>query len=297
MLSVIFSTYNGDKKLRRTLDSLINQNCNFNWELLVVDNGSQDETSAILQEYKKLLPLTILYEAKQGKNAALNHALRFCKYDLVLFTDDDVRAEKNWLRNVKQTADSEPEFDIIGGLIKPEWEAAPDEWIIKWAPLGALYAINEESESGPCKPGKVWGPNMLVRKRVFTEGNLLFNENIGPDGTDFYPMGSETEFTTRAENLGYKCFFSRNFLVFHWIPIQSLNKSWILNRAQRLGRGVTVAKINSLNVIDGFNYKFKALVYSLLSKLHELYMSKRSFWWAYKHRYFLGCKEAFYKFK
>lgn len=297
MLTVIFSTYNGAKKIRRTLDSLISQNCNFNWELIVVDNGSQDETSTILQEYRSLLPLTILHEAKRGKNAALNHALKFCKYDLILFTDDDIRAERNWLNNAMQIADAEPEYDIIAGEIKPEWEASPDEWIIKWAPLGVLYAINEGSEVGSCKPGKVWGPNMLIRKRVFSEGGLLFNENVGPDGTDFYPMGSETEFTSRAAALGYKCFISNAFTVFHWVARKSLEKSWILGRAQRLGRGVTVAKIDNLNAFDGNKYKLQTFLYLLLSKFYEVHESKRSFWWAYKYRYFLGCKEAFYKFK
>ena len=59
MLTVVFTTFNGQSKIRRTLDSLVRQKIESKWELLVVNNNSTDGTVSILEEYLDKLPLII----------------------------------------------------------------------------------------------------------------------------------------------------------------------------------------------------------------------------------------------
>jgi len=84
--------------------------------------------------------------------------------------------------------------------------------------------------------GKIWGPNMMVRRRVFDHG-LRFNPMIGPAGNN-YVMGSETEFLLRASDAGHKAVYAPSALVYHQIRPEQLTHSWICGRAFRVGRGL-----------------------------------------------------------
>lgn len=289
MISVVFSTKNGASRLTRTLNSLSEQNFNESWELIIVDNGSTDNSKEIIEQYKNELPIKLLSELKPGKNIALNLAIEYVSGDLIVFTDDDIRAERDWLQNIQLVAEKNPNFDIFGGAIAGEWEIQPEQWILDWAPTGALYAIKDMDNDGPCEPGKIWGPNMFVRKHVFTEGKNKFNERIGPNGTPHYPMGSETEFTKRMYKLGFKTYFSNQFKVHHWISASSLSREWILNRGYRLGKGVTLTKFEQNEKINPLPLIMNATLFNLLSVVGSFcFKPKQVFWNAYKAKYYRG---------
>ena len=77
LVSVLFSSYNGaSRRLRHTLDSLVRQELPHDrWELIAVDNNSNDDTFDLLETYSDKLPITILQQRKPGKSGALNLAL------------------------------------------------------------------------------------------------------------------------------------------------------------------------------------------------------------------------------
>ncbi len=104
---------------------------------------------------------------------------------------------------------------------------------VKFAELFAARDLPE----GPVEPGAVFGPNMAVRRSVFTEG-LKFSESIGPDGTDInYPMGSETDFCARAHLHGHKTWFAPEPRVLHIVRLHQLEPGFCCQRAYRNGRG------------------------------------------------------------
>ena len=295
MLSVLFSTFNGESRLSRTLDSLSMQDYKEDWQLIVVDNNSSDGTSDLLTSYLGRLPLTIIKEHKNGKNIALNKAVPLAQGDYIVFTDDDIRADVDWLSNIATVINKHPDYAIFGGEIVPEWEVSPPEWVLKWAPLGVLYAVKENTEDGECDPGKVWGPNMVVKRSLFTQHQMVFNESIGPDGTDCYPMGSETEFTKRAYSLGFKCYSSNKFKVHHWVPQSSVTREWIFGRAVRLGSGVTLTGRKEFDYSYLLSISLGHNLYRLLCLFFGGFISKRTFWWQYKANYYLGCIKAMKK--
>ena len=206
-------------------------------EIIAVDNASTDSTKEIILSYQGALPISYLYCAERGKNIALNSAIGQITGDLVVFTDDDTICEPSWISTYACSALEHSEYDIFGGTILPHWESLPLPWLIENLPIGITYALTDpELQSGEIFPGLIWGPNMMVRRRVFDAG-LRFNESVGPSAGQ-YAMGSETEFNIRAASMNHRCYFEPRAVVSHIIRPNQVHPEWVLGRAFRYGRNV-----------------------------------------------------------
>jgi L-malate glycosyltransferase len=236
MLTVLFATKNRAQLLSRVLESFCSLEVpDSAWKLIVVDNGSTDSTTKVLDEFCGRLPLLALIEPNQGKNAALNAGLRFVEGDLTVLTDDDVFPQSDWLVQLRKAADANPEFTIFGGAVVPRWEAPPPRWV-EWIDLSPVFTITDPNrKEGETLPLLVYGPNMAVRSAVFRAG-LRFNPSVGPCGSN-YAMGSESELLARLGNLGHKAFFVPQAVVEHFVRKSQLGTSWVMKRAFRYGRG------------------------------------------------------------
>ncbi len=237
MISVIFSSFNGERTLSVTLEAFCRLvNPAGGWELIAVDNGSTDNTAKIMRSFLERLPLRTLTVTAKGKNNAINAALAFVRGDLVVLTDDDVVPEPQWLCRLEECALLHPEYELFGGAILPRWPRRPEEWILSSVSLGMVYAVTDPAlKGGEIEHSRIWGPNMAVRKSVFEKG-LRFNGAVGPDGTEHYAMGSETEFTSRLKQLGFKAWFCADARVEHIIREYQLSRHWVLQRFFRKGR-------------------------------------------------------------
>lgn len=235
-VSIILSTHNGGQKLINTLEAFTKLSYpESKVEIIAVDNNSTDDSSASLHQYETLLPLTILTEERQGKNFAMNTALSRAKGDLIVFTDDDVIPEKDWLNNIIEISIEKDNFDIFAGTILPNWPTELPAWISHTLNIGMLYAITPDMEPGPVPAWAVWGPNMAVRKSALdrTHG---FDTQVGPDGSTNYIMGSETELLNRLERLGHRAWFAKSAVIHHQIRADQLDRNWALQRYFRFGR-------------------------------------------------------------
>ena len=236
MLTVLVATRNGASTLTMTLAAMQDLKIDSPWELIVVDNASTDKSCQIIKSFRKKLPLRMVAESRLGKNAALNTGLKYASGDFIVLTDDDVLPHSDWLSQLETCSADHPDFDIFGGRILPYWISNPDPIILDNAPFDSTYAITPKSVcDGPVSPGMVWGGNMAVRRRVF-DASHRFNENVGPCGEN-YLMGSETEFTTRVYEQGFRSWFCNAALVKHIIRENQLDREWVLSRAYRNGRG------------------------------------------------------------
>lgn len=209
------------------------------WRIIAVNNGSQDDTGNILESYREKLPLLILNEDRRGKNFALNKAIDHANGDLLVFTDDDVVPDPYWLLNLEKCAANNPTYGIFGGAIQPKWPREPGEWLLNNVPLGMVFAVTDPSWQGaevtPMN-GDVWGPNMAIRKTVFDETQARFQTAVGPDGSQNYIMGSESELVKRLQKAGIKAWFCPESKVQHIIRENQLDIAWILRRFYRHGR-------------------------------------------------------------
>ena len=235
MLTVLIATYNGAGRLVDVLNSFCKlDEPNGGWQLIIVDNGSADNTKYVIESFCKRLPVTYLYEPRKGKNAALNSGLPYVSGDLVVFTDDDVLPRPDWLKQLRIAADAHNSYAIFGGVILPKWQSPPEDWILNWVDLGITFAISYPADEGPYNPQFVWGPNMAIRSDIFQEG-YRFNENVGPNGKN-YASGGETEFVLRLSKDGFKSWHCKSAVVDHMVQSSNMTQEWALDRAVRFGR-------------------------------------------------------------
>jgi glycosyltransferase involved in cell wall biosynthesis len=97
-VSVVIPVYNGADTIEELLLSLLAQNYpGDRYEIIVVDNGSRDNTCEIVGKYL----VTLLKEwEKRGAAAARNKGIREAQGDIIAFIDADCVADRNWLRIV-----------------------------------------------------------------------------------------------------------------------------------------------------------------------------------------------------
>ncbi|GGG18937.1 glycosyltransferase [Paenibacillus aceti] len=88
IISVIIPTYNKSMYLDLTLSSFINQNFN-EYELIIIDDGSTDNTKDIVSSYESKLNIKYIYQQNKGRSAARNSGLREAVGKYVVFNDDD----------------------------------------------------------------------------------------------------------------------------------------------------------------------------------------------------------------
>jgi glycosyltransferase involved in cell wall biosynthesis len=238
MITVIFSTCNGGTDLRKMLDGLtLVDTPSGGWELLAVDNGSSDDSPHLMRAYESRLPIVVLNEPTPGKNRALNRALARAKGDFLVFTDDDIIVQKDWLVQWRKVADAQPDYSLFAGCTRPLWPYEPPPWLLRGVNVSVLYAAHEGIQEGPCSAACMYGTNMAMRATVF-RNDVGFCTSIGPDGSTNYAMGSDTEIALRLEKEGHKCWFASAPFVEHIVPAAHLEPSWILWRGYRWGRGL-----------------------------------------------------------
>ena len=233
MLTVLMATHNGAKTLPDVLDSYCKLDSpNGGWKLVVVDNGSTDNTKEIIDSFRSRLPLTYVFEARLGKSAALNSGLPSTEGDLVVMTDDDALPRSDWLVQMRVAADSQPSFAIFGGAIIPHWDVPPEDWILKFQD-GTLAITDPAWEEGPLVGARVYGPNMAVRSEIIKAG-YRFDVSVGPVGSR-YRMGEESDFAQTLRKAGFKQWHCKRAVVAHMILKEQMNKRWVLRRAAPAG--------------------------------------------------------------
>jgi len=113
MMSVIIPTLNEGKVISRCMRSLSKQTCK-DFEIVIVDSGSKDETLKIARKYTK----KIVYEPRRGVALARNRGVRECKGDIVVCTDADTEYPADWLEKIAKHFE-DGEVVAVGGPIAP----------------------------------------------------------------------------------------------------------------------------------------------------------------------------------
>ncbi len=96
-ISIIIPAYNVEKYIKETLDSIFIQTFK-NFEIIIIDDGSTDNTGVFAEEYKKkyMQNMKIVYQKNQGQSAARNNALKYIEGKYISFVDADDILEKDF---------------------------------------------------------------------------------------------------------------------------------------------------------------------------------------------------------
>jgi glucosyl-dolichyl phosphate glucuronosyltransferase len=228
--SVIICTYNRARSLRETLGSLARLSTNAEWELIVVDNNSNDNTKAVIDEAAKNfpVPLKYLFEAEPGKFVALNKGITNSRGDIIATTDDDALIEPDWL---DRAAEGLERFncDFVGGRVLPIWNGPRPRWLpdrpgLHWAVIALLDLGSKPVEFG-CN-GVPWplGVNEVTRREAFDRAGLFDNRLGRKAGT--LRNQANREWHLRARALGIRGFYIPEMVVHHIVPADRLQKRY-----------------------------------------------------------------------
>jgi glycosyltransferase involved in cell wall biosynthesis len=239
-ISVVICTFERADSLARTLASLAEQVVpeTIEWEALIVDNNSHDNTRQVAEEFVQRFPgrFRYLFEPNQGKSHALNLGVREAGGSVVAFTDDDVIVTPNWLHNLAAPLQSTEWAGAGGrtlpeqGLVLPGWFSLQEKYA---APPLALFDQGERM--GPLDDTP-FGNNMAFRKSLFERyGN--FRSDLGPcAGSSRSQKSEDSEFGTRLLGAGERLVYQPEAVVYHAVPAQRLTQkyflSWWLDKAQ-----------------------------------------------------------------
>ena len=104
--SLIIPAYNVEKYIKKCLDSVLNQTYN-NYEIIIINDGSTDNTSKILESYKSNKKIKIINQENKGLSNARNTGVSNAKGDYILFIDSDDFIEKELLEILNKTINDE----------------------------------------------------------------------------------------------------------------------------------------------------------------------------------------------
>lgn len=166
-ISVIIPAFNAEKYIDKCLDYLLNQDYKLNYEIIIVDDGSKDETLKILKKYeKKHSNIKVISQKNSGQAVARNRAIDLAKGKYLMFVDIDDFVDKTILSKMFSVADKE-NADLV---YCDYYEYYGDDKLI----LKENYFTDDSKKNGILANFAPWGK--LYRTEFFKKSGLRFLE-------------------------------------------------------------------------------------------------------------------------
>lgn len=275
LLSVIIPTRNRVKSLKLLLESLAEPTRIGipETEIIVVDNGSTDETHRWLdaqREQNQSGRLMILDEPRPGKSNALNRALAVARGEIFMVLDDDVVIQSNCL--VKHAeAHAATQFAAIQGRI-----LAGKDFVGNPADANRLREYNipliDYGEEIVAIRG-LTGTNMSFKRVVFEKVGF-FDPRLGPGAAGF---SEDTEYSIRIRKAGFKIGYTPHAIVYHELNPSRYGRGY--NRAVEYRKGVSRSVYRRDSVLtkvlpDLFANCIRYGIYWLLGRHDKVYKTE-----------------------
>ncbi|GFD68755.1 glycosyltransferase family 2 protein [Alteromonas sp. KUL106] len=242
-ISVIVPVWNDSYRVLKCIDALKSQTLpKEKFEIIVVDNGSQDNTFEVLQQ---LEGITVLQECTPGSYAARNKAISVANGAILAFTDSDCLPEKTWLENLVSCINSDENIGIVAGEIK-FFEAENDDVEREALAFESMFSMNQKkyAEKGLCITA-----NWCSKKSVL-EAHSGFRTDL--------KSGGDHDMSRRIVDSGLKVKYCEEAKVYH----PARNKQELLKKRRRVIGGSW----------DKSNGKFKT--FTLLKNSSKLFLKR-----------------------
>ena len=161
-VSVVMACYNDESTLSRSIDSILEQTFG-QYEFIIVDDGSTDNSWNILLRYRDIDSRIRLFQNQQNMGLAfsLNKGIRAANGPLIARMDSDDRAYKRRLEKQLDFMNQNPECDILGaGIVEVDRAGKKLREVIP-------RETNEEIVKYIFKKTLVYHPTIMIRKEVF----------------------------------------------------------------------------------------------------------------------------------
>ena len=183
-ISVIVPAYNAEKYISKCLDSILGQTFK-NFEIIVVNDGSKDNTLALLNEYQLKHPETVkvIDQQNQGLSMTRNNAIKEAKGNYFIFVDSDDYIKPDMLEKLYNAA-KDGNFDVVASDVDCIY---PDKTI----KIDSGVPTNRTSLTQDDKKALFFGVyptvwNKIYKREIFDNKDLLFEPGIWFEDVLFY---------------------------------------------------------------------------------------------------------------
>lgn len=228
MITVIVVTYNRWKLLAECLESLLSQDFEKRYEIVLIDNGSLVEAETCIKKYVHRGIRYIRLPCRQSVEQCKRLGIEESKGEEIAFIDDDCIATAHWLRNIDAALVA---FDIVGGPVLPVAKTKFPHW---WQDsLSWLVGINRS-------PGITFlplGSNIAFRKHVLLA--MQGDEKVILRNKGYYPPYAEDNYRLKkALESGFSMHIIKTMVVFHYVPQDRLTLRYFLKRSYEEGKAL-----------------------------------------------------------
>jgi len=212
LLTVVIPTYNRAEVLKEALNGYALQSEPMAIrELIVVDDGSQDETESVVQEAARISPFPVLYlhQDNQGPAAARNYGIREASSPIILFTDSDIVPDRDMVSQHLQwhTERREESVGVLGRVWWPK-QPKPTPFMRWYGEQGPLFSY------GKFRHGQELGPFDLYTCNVSLKTNFL--RTYGTFDEEFKRAAYEdTELGFRLKKCGLRLYYNSHAAASH----------------------------------------------------------------------------------
>jgi len=144
-ISIIIPTRNRQNYLLKCLESIFIQKCDLlKFEVIVVDNGSSDNTRSVVENYSiRFSNLHYYYCDVPGLHIGRHLGLKKSNFEWLAFLDDDVVLDKGWFSALFSTNLSDSSIKLVASRVLPSFENIPPSWIYKkWLKSKDIFELS-----------------------------------------------------------------------------------------------------------------------------------------------------------
>jgi glycosyltransferase involved in cell wall biosynthesis len=231
-ISILIATRDRAASLLRTLDSLFipSNTATEDWEVIVADNGSNDDTLAVCRMFSERYPdhFKFVYESRGGKSCALNQGIPMCQGEVLALIDDDVICHVDYLDAIRSSIADSKEC-VLQGRVHVDYDGKLPDW------------FDEHFESMMCKidlgdnvrelPREFWGLNVVLPMGGIAKVGGFCPE-MGPGAMGF---AEDAEFSRRLRRARYRVVYHPRIVVRHQISSHRLAAFYVLKRSYLIG--------------------------------------------------------------
>jgi glycosyltransferase involved in cell wall biosynthesis len=230
-ISAIICTHNRDTYLGAAIDSLLSQDTEALFEVIVVDNGSSDRTPEVVQQKAADSRVKYIYEPTIGLSVARNTGAKNAKADVLAYLDDDAIASPQWLDTLYSAYQQNSQLAIAGGKVTLLWPPGlqPPKWLSPGlaANLGA-YDLGDQDVLIQKPSLTPRGLNYAIRRQFLADVGG-FDPQLGRVGKNLL-SNEELQMTELALQRGWEVYYLPKATVAHNVAPERLKRSWFLNR-------------------------------------------------------------------
>jgi glycosyltransferase involved in cell wall biosynthesis len=285
-LSVIISTYNNAVSLERTLRSLAQQDADkAQWECVVVNNASTDNTQSVVEKLIEELDINIrlVTESQQGLSYARNKGIAESQGNFLVFIDDDETINKEFVSAYIDLYLNHGAF-AAGGKVVACYDGRRPKWMSKYTEKMIANPI-DLGRSVTIFPSDVMpaGGNMGFNREIFTlyKG---FDVDLGRKGKELLG-GEENDIFNRIRSLGERVFYTPHAIVYHHISEQKLTEEYFDKLSYGVGKSkrVRAEKAGEMSILYS-DEKSKQFYTYILAILYTLILQPRKAKWLLRMR-------------